>query len=76
MVDGGAGIDSWLLRVHCRILLVIFFWYVAGSAGGSERLPWLGPTGAGSIVELLALGVAISNADWRERVGEAGGERS
>ena len=25
---------------------------------------------------LLALGVAISNADWRERVGEAGGERS
>ena len=25
---------------------------------------------------LLALGVAISNADWREWVGEAGGERS
>jgi len=23
---------------------------------------------------LLALGVAISNADWRERVGEGGGE--
>ena len=40
------------------------------------RLPWLGPTGAGSIVELLALGVAISKADWREPVGDAGGERS
>jgi len=49
---------------------------LAGSAGGSNRLPWEGPTGAGSIVELLALGVAISNADWREPVGEAGGERS
>jgi len=46
------------------------------SAGGSGRLPWLGPTWARRIVGLLALGVAISNADWRERVGEAGGERS
>jgi len=49
---------------------------LTGSVGGRGRLPWVGPTGAGSIVELLALGVAISNADWRERVGEAGGERS
>jgi len=49
---------------------------LAGSTGGSDRLPWAGPTGAGSIVELLALGVALMNADWRERVGEAGGERS
>jgi len=49
---------------------------LAGSTGGSDRLPWAGPIGDGSIVELLALGVAISNADWRERVGEAGGERS
>jgi len=49
---------------------------LAGFTGGSGRLPWVGPTWAGSIVELLALGVAISNADWRERVGEAGGERS
>jgi len=49
---------------------------LAGSPGGRNRLPWVGPTGAGRIVELLALGVAISNADWRERVGEAGGERS
>jgi len=49
---------------------------LAGSTGGSDRLPRAGPTWAGSIVELLALGVAISNADWRERVGEAGGERS
>jgi len=49
---------------------------LAGSAGGSSRLPWGGSTGAGRIVELLALGIAISNADWRERVGEAGGERS
>ena len=39
-------------------------------------MPWLGPRGAGRIVELLALGVAISKADWRERVGEGGGERS
>ena len=31
---------------------------------------------AGSIVVLLALGVAISNANWRERVGEGGGETS
>jgi len=44
--------------------------------GGSVLLPCTGPTGAGSIIELLALGVAISNADLRERVGEAGGERS
>jgi len=49
---------------------------LAGSVRGSVLLPCGGPTGAGSIVELLALGVAISNADWRERVGEAGGERS
>jgi len=47
-----------------------------GSAGGSVLLPCEGPNGAGSIVELLALGVAISNADRRERVGEAGGKRS
>jgi len=47
---------------------------LTGSTGGSDRLPWLGPKGAGSIVVLLALGVAISNADWRERVGEGGGE--
>ena len=49
---------------------------LAGSTGGRSRLPCAGPTGAGRIVELLALGLAISNADWRERVGEAGGERS
>jgi len=49
---------------------------LTGSAGGSGRLPWLGPRGAGSIVVRLALGVAISNTDGRERVGEAGGERS
>jgi len=49
---------------------------LSGSAGGSIKLPCAGPTGAGSIVELLALGVAMSNADWRERVGEGGGERS
>ena len=49
---------------------------LAGSTRGRSRLPCAGPTGAGRIVELLALGVAISNADWRERVGEAGGERS
>jgi len=47
---------------------------LSGSAGGSDRLPWFGPRGAGSIVVLLALEVAISNADWRERVGEGGGE--
>jgi len=47
-----------------------------GSMGGSGLLPWVGPTGAGRIVELLALGVAISNADWRQRVGEARGESS
>ena len=49
---------------------------LTGSAGGSGRLPWVGPSGAGRIVVLLALGVGISNADWRERVGEVGGERS
>ena len=39
MVDGGAGIDSWLLRVHCTILLVIFFWYdsYCGAKGGKGR---------------------------------------
>ena len=47
-----------------------------GSAGGSAPEPWLGLTEAGSIVVVLALGVAISNADWRERVGEGGGELS
>jgi len=49
---------------------------LAGSTGGRSLLPCEGPIGAGRIVELLALGVAIWNADWRERVGEAGGERS
>jgi len=39
-------------------------------------VPGGGLTEAGSIVVLLALGVAISNADWRERVGEGGGETS
>jgi len=39
-------------------------------------VPCAGLTEAGSIVVLLALGVAISNADWRERVGEGGGEMS
>jgi len=38
--------------------------------------PGVGLTEAGSIVGLLAVGVAISNADWRERVGEGGGETS
>ena len=36
----------------------------------------MGLTEAGSIVVLLALGVAISNAERRERDGEGGGERS
>jgi len=49
---------------------------LASSAGGSNRLPCGRPKGAGSIVELLALGVAISKVDWKERVGEARGERS
>jgi len=43
---------------------------------GEESATLCGPYRDGRIVELLALGVAISNADWRERVGEAGGERS
>jgi len=47
-----------------------------GSTGGSRPAPGPGRTEAGSIVVLLALGVAISNADWRERVGEGGGETS
>jgi len=47
-----------------------------GSTGGSSPEPWLGLTEAGGIVLLVALGVAISNADWRERVGEEGGESS
>jgi len=47
-----------------------------GATGGSSPEPWLGLTEAGRIVVLLALGVAISNADWRERVGEGGGELS
>jgi len=46
------------------------------SAGGRAPVPCAGLTEAGSIVVLLALGVAISNADWRERVGEGGGEWS
>jgi len=37
-------------------------------------VPGAGLMAAGSIVVLLALGVAISNADWRERVGEGGRE--
>jgi len=37
-------------------------------------VPGAGLTEAGSIVVHLALGVAISNADWRERVGVGGGE--
>jgi len=49
---------------------------LTGSTGGSGRLLWLGPTRARRIVVLLALGVAISNADGRERVGEAAGKRS
>jgi len=44
--------------------------------GGSKPEPGTGLTEAGSIVVLLALGVGISNADWRERVGEGGGETS
>jgi len=39
-------------------------------------VPCVGLTEAGSIVVLLALGVAISHSDWRERVGEGGGELS
>jgi len=39
-------------------------------------VPGIGLTEAGSIVVLLALGVAISNADWREWAGERGGETS
>ena len=39
-------------------------------------MPCVGLTEAGSMVVLLALGVAISNADWRKRVGEGGGEWS
>jgi len=49
---------------------------LTGSTGRSVRQPGVGPKGAGSIVELLALGVAILNADRREQVGEAGGKRS
>jgi len=49
---------------------------LTGSAGGIGRWPGLSPKAAGSIVVLLALEVGISNADWRERVAEAGGERS
>jgi len=37
-------------------------------------VPGAGLTKAGSMVVLLALGVAISNAHWREWVGEGGGE--
>jgi len=42
--------------------------------GGSRPVPGVGLTAAGSIVVLLALGVDISNANWRERVREGGGE--
>ena len=34
----------------------------------------MGLTEVGRMVDLLALGVAISNADWREQVGEGGGD--
>jgi len=44
-----------------------------GSTGGSGPRPWLGLTEAGRIVVLLALGVAISSADWIEPVGVGGG---
>ena len=44
-----------------------------GSAGGSAPEPWTGLTKAGSIIVPLTLGLAISNADWREWVGEGGG---
>jgi len=37
-------------------------------------MPGAGLTAVGNIVVLLALGVAISNAHWRERVGEGAGE--
>jgi len=47
-----------------------------GSRGGSRPAPGAGLTEAGRIVALVALGVAISNADRRERVGEGGGEMS
>ena len=47
---------------------------LSGSTGGSSPEPCAGLTGAGSIVVLLALGVAIWNADWRERVSEGGGD--
>jgi len=36
----------------------------------------MGLTEAGNIFLLLAPGVAISNANWRERVGEGGGKTS
>jgi len=39
-------------------------------------VPSAGLTEAGSIVVLLAFGVSIANADWREPVGEGGGETS
>jgi len=39
-------------------------------------MPGAALTEAGSIVVLRELGVAISNADWRERGGEGGGEMS
>ena len=47
-----------------------------GSTGGSGPAPGAGLTESGSIVVLRALGVAISNADWRGREGEGGGEMS
>jgi len=47
---------------------------LTGSAGMSNHEPRVGPTGAGIPVVLLALGVAISNANWSEGVGEGGGE--
>jgi len=39
-------------------------------------VPGIGLTEAGSIVVLLAVGVPISNVDWKERVGEGEGETS
>jgi len=37
---------------------------------------WCGPYRGRKYLVILAVGVAILNADWRERVGEGGGEKS
>ena len=63
----------WLARPDGVLLIGEGLW---GSTGGSWPEPGAGITEAGSIVVLLALGVAISNADWRERVVEGGGQMS